>query len=44
MAGVIENYSMLEVCKVVKFLQAEGASRSEINCWFVSVYSQNIFS
>jgi hypothetical protein len=40
MGSEIENYSVLEVRSVVGFLPAEGARHSEINRWFVSVYSQ----
>jgi hypothetical protein len=32
MAGVIEDYSEFEVRSVVRFLQAEGVSQSEIHC------------
>jgi hypothetical protein len=29
MAGVSENYSKIEVCSVVRFLQAEGVNRMD---------------
>jgi hypothetical protein len=44
MASVMENYSKFEVHAVVRFLQAEGVSLSEINSKLVSVYGQNVFS
>jgi hypothetical protein len=44
MASVIENYSKFEVRGVVRFLQAEGVSQSEIHRRLVSVYGQNVFS
>jgi hypothetical protein len=44
MAGVIENYSKVEVRAVVRFLQAEGVSQSKIHHMLVSVYGQNVFS
>jgi hypothetical protein len=43
MAGRIENYSKFEVCMVVRFLQAEGVSQSEIHRRLVSVYGQKVF-
>jgi hypothetical protein len=44
MAGVIENYSKFEVRAVVRFLQADGVSQSEVHLRLVSVYGQNVFS
>jgi hypothetical protein len=44
MASVIENYSKFEVRAVVRFLQAAGASQSEIHRRLLSFYSQKIFS
>jgi hypothetical protein len=41
---VIEYYSKFDVRVVVRFLQAEGISQSDINCRVVSVYVQNILS
>jgi hypothetical protein len=43
MIGVTENYSKFEVRAVVRFLQSEGLSQSEIHRRTVSVYGQNIF-
>jgi hypothetical protein len=37
MAGVVDNYSKFEVRVVVRFLQAEGVSQSEIHLRLVSV-------
>jgi hypothetical protein len=42
MAGVVENYSKFEVCAAVRFLQAEGASRSEVLRRSASVYGRNV--
>jgi hypothetical protein len=42
-AGAIGDYSELEVCRVVPFLQAEGLSQSKIHGTLVSVYDQNVF-
>jgi hypothetical protein len=39
-AGVIENYSEFEVRAVVRFLQAEGMSQSEILRRFASAYGR----
>jgi hypothetical protein len=44
MDGAIEYYSKSEVCTVVRFLQAEGMSQSEINRRLVTVYGQKVFS
>jgi hypothetical protein len=44
MASVIENYSKFEVFMVVRFLQAQGASQSEIHRRLVSVYGENVFN
>jgi hypothetical protein len=44
MASVIENYSKFQVHAVLRFLQAERVSESEIHCRLVSVYSQNVLS
>jgi hypothetical protein len=44
MAGATENYSKPEVHTVVRFLQAQGASVSEIHRGSASVYGQNVFS
>jgi hypothetical protein len=38
MAGVRENYSKCEAEAVVKFLQVEGVSESEIHRRLLSVY------
>jgi hypothetical protein len=44
MAGVIENYFKFEVGAVVRFLQAEEVSQSEIHRRLVSVCCNNVFS
>jgi hypothetical protein len=44
MDSVAENYSKSEVHTVVRFLQAEGASQSEIHRGLVSIYGQSFFS
>jgi hypothetical protein len=44
MAGVTENYSKIEVGAVIRFLQAEGVSQSEIRRRSLSVYGQKVFS
>jgi hypothetical protein len=44
MAGVIENYSKFEVRPVVRFLQTEGVSQSEIQHRLVSIYGQKFSS
>jgi hypothetical protein len=44
MGGVTENYSKIEVRAVVRFLQAEGVTESEINSRLLSVYGQKVFS
>jgi hypothetical protein len=44
MASVVEHFSKLEVRTVVRFLQAEEVSQSEIHCRLMSVHVQNIFS
>jgi hypothetical protein len=44
MADVTENYSKFEVRAVVRFLQAERMSQSEIHRRLVSVYGQNVLS
>jgi hypothetical protein len=43
MAGVIKNYSKFEVHAVVRLLQAEGASQSEIHRRLVSVVQPERF-
>jgi hypothetical protein len=40
MADVIENYSKFEVCTVVRLLQAEEVSQSEIQHRLVSACGQ----
>jgi hypothetical protein len=40
MASVIENYFKFEVCTVVRLLQAEGVSQSEIHRWLVSLWPE----
>jgi hypothetical protein len=44
MAGVTENYSKFEVSTLVRLLQAEGVSHSEINRRILSVYGHNVLS
>jgi hypothetical protein len=44
MASVIENYSKFEACMVVRFLQAEGVSQSEIHRRLVNGYGWKVFS
>jgi hypothetical protein len=44
MAGVTENYSKYEVREMIRFLQVEGASHSEIHRRLVSDYGQKSFS
>jgi hypothetical protein len=44
LGGVIESYSKFELHAVVKFLQAEAVSQSEVHRRPASVYGQNVFS
>jgi hypothetical protein len=44
MAGVIENYSKFEVFAVLRYLQAEGGSESDIHHREASIYGKNVFS
>jgi hypothetical protein len=43
MAGLIENYSKIEVRALVRFLQVEGVSQSEIYRRLVSDYAPKVF-
>jgi hypothetical protein len=44
LTGVTEDHSKSEVRMVVRFLQAEGVSQSEIHHRLESVYGEKVFS
>jgi hypothetical protein len=44
MAGLVETWSKIEVCSVIRFLQLKGTSPAEIHRQLVEVYGANVMS